>query len=275
MLNIVNNISDLDLGPHLQSFRDFTSEMTPMDRGYASDNFEFLRTIHNSFARELDMQNANLHLKQKHSKVNAKVKAQARLAAQKARESEQAHDALANGTRRSTRKRKIMDMTETDEDEDKIEDAGGGFHFIAYIPINGQVWSLDGMDSFPKLIGPVEEGGKWLDTAKQSIIDRIACYENEALSFSLMAAVKDPYVSVDHALQSMTEVGGGCIMIDEEKNVDELRYRLSQELESRRKDTNKATLLRHDYRDFFTAWVEALKENDVLEPLAVSVKPEK
>lgn len=51
LLNIVNNASDVDLGEHLQSFKCFTADMNPASRGYAIGNFEFIRQIHNSFAR--------------------------------------------------------------------------------------------------------------------------------------------------------------------------------------------------------------------------------
>lgn len=51
LLNIVNNASDVDLGEHLRSFKSFTADMSPASRGYAIGNFEFIRQIHNSFAR--------------------------------------------------------------------------------------------------------------------------------------------------------------------------------------------------------------------------------
>ena len=51
LLNIVNNIPGLALGDHLQSFRDFTADLNPVMRGEAIANFEFVKEIHNSFAR--------------------------------------------------------------------------------------------------------------------------------------------------------------------------------------------------------------------------------
>ncbi|KAI4142180.1 MAG: hypothetical protein L6R39_005058 [Caloplaca ligustica] len=63
LLNIVNNIPDLDLGEHLQQFKSFTADFTPALRGDAIGNFEFVKSIHNSFARKMDMLNADLQLK--------------------------------------------------------------------------------------------------------------------------------------------------------------------------------------------------------------------
>lgn len=51
LLNIVNNISNADLGEHLRRFKEFTRTFTPALRGDAIGNFEFVKQIHNSFAR--------------------------------------------------------------------------------------------------------------------------------------------------------------------------------------------------------------------------------
>ena len=51
LLNIVNNIPDIDLGEHLRSFKNFTIDFTPALRGDQIGNFEFVKQIHNSFAR--------------------------------------------------------------------------------------------------------------------------------------------------------------------------------------------------------------------------------
>lgn len=51
LLNIVNNIPGLAIGENLQAFKDFTQDFTPALRGDAISNFEFVKEIHNSFAR--------------------------------------------------------------------------------------------------------------------------------------------------------------------------------------------------------------------------------
>lgn len=51
LLNIVNNVPNLDLGPNLQSFKDFTKDFSPALRGDAIANFSFVKEIHNTFAR--------------------------------------------------------------------------------------------------------------------------------------------------------------------------------------------------------------------------------
>ncbi|KAB8269645.1 ubiquitin carboxyl-terminal hydrolase [Aspergillus minisclerotigenes] len=63
LLNIVNNIEGLELGDNLQHFKDFTMPFTPALRGDAISNFDFVKRIHNSFARKMDMLNSDLQLK--------------------------------------------------------------------------------------------------------------------------------------------------------------------------------------------------------------------
>ena len=51
LLNIVNNIPCVELGEHLQRFKAFTRDFSPSLRGDAIANFDFVKRIHNSFAR--------------------------------------------------------------------------------------------------------------------------------------------------------------------------------------------------------------------------------
>jgi len=51
LLNIVNNVPNIELGEHLHAFKKFTTSFSPALRGDAIGNFEFVKGIHNSFAR--------------------------------------------------------------------------------------------------------------------------------------------------------------------------------------------------------------------------------
>ena len=51
LLNIVNNLPNVVLGEQLCSFKNFTANFTPALRGDAIGNFEYVKAIHNSFAR--------------------------------------------------------------------------------------------------------------------------------------------------------------------------------------------------------------------------------
>jgi ubiquitin carboxyl-terminal hydrolase L5 len=52
LLNILMNApSGVDIGEHLQQFKQFSIGMTPATCGLAIDNFQFIKDIHNSFGR--------------------------------------------------------------------------------------------------------------------------------------------------------------------------------------------------------------------------------
>lgn len=51
LLNIINNIPNADLGDNLRNFKDFSADFPPALRGDAIGDFEFVKQIHNSFAR--------------------------------------------------------------------------------------------------------------------------------------------------------------------------------------------------------------------------------
>ena len=62
MLNIVNNIPSIELGEHLQQFKEFTKELSPALRGDAISNFTFVKEIHNSFARSVKFKPPHPHM---------------------------------------------------------------------------------------------------------------------------------------------------------------------------------------------------------------------
>ncbi|KAF2155356.1 cysteine proteinase [Myriangium duriaei CBS 260.36] len=198
LLNVVNNIPGLELGDHLQSFREFTTDMSPLDRGYAIDSFDFLRKVHNSFSRELDFKVADVVLKRKHANVQAKINAEKRSKAKEAKEAQKAHEAEQNGVRRSTRKRKQAQVIEIEEQDSN--EAEEGFHYIAYVPINGRVWSMDGMDSFPREVGVLDE---WPSNAMDAINTRMAEYNGTTIAFSVVAVVRDPYTVAKRVLEQL------------------------------------------------------------------------
>ncbi|KAK6346994.1 hypothetical protein TWF696_007086 [Orbilia brochopaga] len=60
MLNILFNSESVVLGEELAEFKSFTGLLTPPLRGLCLQNFEFLRRIHNSFARRSEIMQNNL-----------------------------------------------------------------------------------------------------------------------------------------------------------------------------------------------------------------------
>lgn len=112
------------------------------------------------------------------------------------------------------------------------DDYEGCYHFIAYVPVDGKVWSLDGLQRQPTCIGKplslcsthgpssnshCRKGGynldhDWLKIARPFIQDRMAAYENGAIAFNLLALIRKPAASFreeldicNHALSVVEE----------------------------------------------------------------------
>lgn len=258
LLNIVNNIKGLRMGKEMRDFKDFTNDLDPMARGDAIDGFDFLKHIHNSFARETDLLNADMHIR---NKINKAKKRQAALQAQEtkkakkaANESKRADSAIATPARATQRIQRTMAKKSAKiKDEGENSDAFSvlseppdsdpefkgakkakansssppektprrsgraakprkdptklfseaeeqpdedGFHFVAYVPVSGRVWKMDGLNSFPHLVGDCDEdgGGLWTNVAGPDIQARMMMFEG-VIQYNLMAVVHDPIVA--------------------------------------------------------------------------------
>lgn len=154
MLNIVMNVPEIDLGDNLRAFKAETQKLKPPYRGQRLGQNDFIRNNHNSFLRRMDILNSDLSLSNEFDKWK-------RSQTQK---------------KQPTRKR-----TKKDDDEN-------GFHFIAYVPINGEVWKLDGLQRQPVSIGTYK--GDWMLMARDNVQQRIFQYGEDGIRFNLLALCK-------------------------------------------------------------------------------------
>ncbi|KAL4795732.1 ubiquitin carboxyl-terminal hydrolase [Aspergillus venezuelensis] len=90
-----------------------------------------------------------------------------------------AHNAFARAS-------PFVDETARRDDDEE----GDVYHFIAYTPINGQLFELDGLQQ-----SPISHGDVTADTFPEKVIEvlqrRIARYPETETRFNLMAAVRD------------------------------------------------------------------------------------
>lgn len=160
MINIIMNSSDVEIGEHLQQFKDFTKDLTPYQRGEALASFDFVKKIHNSFAKKMDMLEADRHL-------SYKVKKSQRLLKDK------------------KARRKSTDSVATNDSAEGYDD--NAHHFIAYIPLGNEVWMLDGLNAQPTGIATfdTDRGESWLSVAADSILSIMAGEDHEFTSFAI------------------------------------------------------------------------------------------
>uniref|UniRef100_UPI00358F4B20 ubiquitin carboxyl-terminal hydrolase BAP1 isoform X2 n=1 Tax=Myxine glutinosa TaxID=7769 RepID=UPI00358F4B20 len=69
------------------------------------------------------------------------------------------------------------------------------FHFVSYVPINGRLFELDGLKSYPIDHGPWGEDEEWTEKARRVIMERIGLATGgepyHDIRFNLMAVVPD------------------------------------------------------------------------------------
>ena len=248
LVNIVNNIKGLKMGSELREFKASTASMNPMQRGDAIDRFDFVRNIHNSFARESDLLNADLLAKDQADRQRKKNSAAKNRKAKEvkqngndigpdgaagtsfkpARSSRRARRATMSAhetsyetvrpphaeseavpyspgrkevkpaaSRRSARKPKPRkDMKQFTEDTSTFEESA--YHFVAYMPIDGHMWKLDGLDKFPHDMGTYGDenaNADWLTVAQPHLQAQMAMYSTASIDFNLMAIVHDPAIT--------------------------------------------------------------------------------
>ncbi|KAF7161682.1 hypothetical protein CNMCM6106_008835 [Aspergillus hiratsukae] len=160
LLNIVNNIEGIDLGENLRHFREFTMPFTPALRGDAINNFEFVKRIHNSFARRMDILNSDLQLKMEAT-------------SKRSRSGKNRHDEFENDA---------------------------GFHFIAFVPALGKVWKFDGLERQPQALAEYAPDEDWLTLVRPNIRTRMEEYEEGQIEFSILSVAKDPLVELEDKL---------------------------------------------------------------------------
>ncbi|CAG8535929.1 14458_t:CDS:10 [Acaulospora morrowiae] len=74
---------------------------------------------------------------------------------------------------------------------DPDEEGGEVYHYIAYVPIDGEVWQLDGLYPRPIKIGNYEDEKIWYDAARGVINERIDRFHAEQVEYVLLAITKD------------------------------------------------------------------------------------
>eukprot|EP00944_MAST-04C_sp_MAST-4C-sp1_P015478 g15478.t1 len=103
-----------------------------------------------------------------------------------------------------------------EDKRDNDKDKGDAFHFVAYAPVNGNVYELDGLRDGPILINSVGENQNWIDIAKVEIQRRIGQFDSAEINFNLMALVKNKSKAAKAELVRVESA------IDQLKNKDSL-----------------------------------------------------
>lgn len=134
------------------------------------------------------------------------------------------------------------------------------FHFIAYLPINGALYELDGLQNAPKNHGPASEDD-WLSKAGSVIQARIARHASNEIRFNLMAVIKD---RVSVYTEHMATASEG------QKHL--LQERIGQEKTKLARYKTENTLRKHNFIPFIYTLTRLMAEKGLLQPQIDSAK---
>ncbi|KAF9163445.1 Ubiquitin carboxyl-terminal hydrolase bap1 [Actinomortierella ambigua] len=137
------------------------------------------------------------------------------------------------------------------------------FHFISYLPIDGNLYELDGLQEGPKNHGPVPAGGEdaWLDMVGPIIQRRMSSYTGGEIRFNLMAVVDDRIKVYEQKLAQYkrdleTKAGGGGGAEEAgagaggdwlRGEMEHLQKEIEREREKRAKQERENKLRRHNF----------------------------
>lgn len=158
---------------------------------------------------------------------------------------------------------------ETTNDPKNAEDL---FHFVAYVPKNGALYELDGLQR-----GPIKHGAcgetDWLNRACPVIRERIEKYASSEIRFNLMALVRDRKDVLGEKIAAATaKTERGAFSSQAEKaelevSVHEWRDALERETERRAAWRDENIRRKHNYIPFIFNLLEACAERGALRPI--------
>jgi ubiquitin carboxyl-terminal hydrolase L5 len=137
------------------------------------------------------------------------------------------------------------------------------YHFVAYMPINGRLYELDGLKEAPIDLGAIPNGSEWTDVVKPVLEKRMMKYSEGEIHFNLMALVSDKKLTYESELQVLLQ--------DASMDSDELNYRI-KELESLIEDEDRKRLAyrkenvrrKHNYLPFIMELLKTLSDEGKL-----------
>ncbi|GAA5897676.1 ubiquitin carboxyl-terminal hydrolase [Sporobolomyces salmoneus] len=133
-----------------------------------------------------------------------------------------------------------------EDNQPQSESDRDAFHFISYVPINGQLFELDGLKKSPVSHGKIPEGSDWTDLAREVLERRIASYPPGEVMFNLLA-LTSRLSSLRAQLSSIESKSSDERTDDEAVKISDLSERIG-DIEARVRDwETENTLRRHNY----------------------------
>ncbi|CAO3623206.1 unnamed protein product [Mucor hiemalis] len=151
------------------------------------------------------------------------------------------------------------------------------YHFIAYTPIHGALYELDGLSRGPVNLGACDDNN-WVNLANEAIQRRMEGYGASELHFSLMALTKDKLELYEEQIE---EVDGLLLSLSEDASAErnklnnersEVEHKLQLEKDKRSRWHRENVLRKHNFIPIIYNLLKGLADRGQLEPLVATAR---
>ncbi|TYZ62334.1 hypothetical protein PybrP1_000202 [[Pythium] brassicae (nom. inval.)] len=143
------------------------------------------------------------------------------------------------------------------------------YHFIAYVPVHGRVYELDGLRDAPARLGAVpraHEPESWLEVACPVIQRRIEQYAASEIRFNLLALIRNRIDACQAELAALTQ-SAAAEEDDTNERAQQLRRTIAAEEAKRRGWALENARRKHNYIPLIVQLLKTLAEKQQLAPL--------
>lgn len=169
LLNILMNSPEVQLGQKLSEFKKTTQDLSSFQRGYRLESDSSMRTIHNAYARRLELLNADLLMSNEYEECKGVPK--------------------SDEPPKNRGKRKTKSQKRPNPKKKRNDDA---CHYKAFIPLDGKVWILDGLEWNPVCLGEAS-AETWIPLAIEELVRKLAVAGDLS---SILAICQSPTVAL-------------------------------------------------------------------------------
>ncbi|KAJ2954539.1 hypothetical protein O0L34_g2824 [Tuta absoluta] len=144
------------------------------------------------------------------------------------------------------------------------------YHFVGYMPIDGRIYELDGLQEGPIDHGPVAPEQDWLDVVRPIIMKRINVYTEGEIHFNLLALVSDRKMIYERQLEErLAEVDMG---METRNEIPRLKMLIEYEDVKMARYEQEMARRKHNYMPFIVILLKILAEEKKLVPLMEMAK---
>ncbi|KAI3396048.1 hypothetical protein diail_544 [Diaporthe ilicicola] len=169
LLNILMNSPEVQLEAKLSEFKETTQDLSSFQRGYRLESDASMRTIHNAYARRLELLNADLLMSNEYEECKGVPKAD---------------EPPKNRGKRKTKAQKRPNPKKKRNDD--------ACHYKAFVPLDGKVWILDGLEWNPVCLGEAS-AETWIPLAIEELVRKLAVAGDLS---SILAISQSPTVAL-------------------------------------------------------------------------------